>query len=267
LVVIFLALTLLSTVTLYLASTRTDRYFAWTLDPALSAAFLGAGYASGFVLVALTARERVWARARIAYATVSVFVWVTLLVTLLHLDRFHFDAPGWFPRFLAWLWLVVYVVVPPWMTALLIAQHRAPGTDPEVTRPIPPPLVVALVVQGVVLTTVGVALVVAPTRAADLWPWTLTPLAGRATGAWCVALGVAAGLAAREKDLSRLRAAAATYVCLGLLQAGALVRFSGDVEWDHPAAWGYVAVLVLITITGGYGWLAGRETQPYAVAR
>jgi hypothetical protein len=75
--------------------------------------------------------------------------------TLLHLDRFHFDVGDAWPRFLAWLWLVVYVVVPPWMTVLLVAQRRAPGDDPELVRPMPRGLARALLVQGVVLTVVG----------------------------------------------------------------------------------------------------------------
>jgi hypothetical protein len=75
----FLALTVLSTVSLFVLADRTDQYFAWTINPPLTAAFLGGGYAAGFVLVVLTMRERVWARARIAYATGCVFVWVTLL--------------------------------------------------------------------------------------------------------------------------------------------------------------------------------------------
>jgi hypothetical protein len=259
LVGLFLALTLLSALSLYVAAQETERLFAWTINPPLSAAFLGAGYASGFVLIVLTMRERIWARARIAYATVCVFVWVTLLATLLHLDRFHLSATEAWPRFFAWLWLVVYIVVPPWMAALLFAQHRAAGRDPEVTRPVPTGLAAALVLQTVVLSSAGVALVVAPTRVAELWPWELTPLTGRAIGAWLLALGFAAGLAVHEKDLSRLRAAALTYVCFGVLQAGGLVRFSDDVDWDHAATWVYVGGLAAITISGGYGWLAGRD--------
>jgi hypothetical protein len=259
LVWVFLALTLLSTASLYVAAESTDRLFAWTINPPLSAAFLGAGYASGFVLVVLTMRERLWARARLAYATVCLFVWVTLVATLLHLDRFHFDAADPWPRFFAWLWLVVYVVVPPWMTGLLFAQRRVPGNDPEVARPIPPGFAVVLALQAILLGGLGLALVIAPIRLAELWPWTLTPLTGRAIGAWLLALGFAAGLAAHERDLSRLRAAAVTYVCFGVLQAGALVRFSGDVDWDRATAWAYLAGLAAITISGGYGWLAGIE--------
>jgi hypothetical protein len=261
---LFLALTLLSTVSLYILAAETDRHFAWTIKPPLSAAFLGGGYAAGFVLVVLTTRERMWARARIAYATVCVFVWVTLLVTLLHLDRFHFDVDDAWPRFLAWLWVVVYVVVPPWMTTLLTAQRRAPGRDPDVTEPMPDGLAAVMIGQAVVLTVVGAGLVTAPTRLSDVWPWTLTPLAGRAIGAWCVALGFAAALSVHERDLLRLRIAAVTYVVFGLLQAGSMVRFRDDVEWGDVSTWFYVGMLLVITSSGAYGWArsASRRRAP-----
>ena len=175
-------------------------------------------------------------------------------MVLLHLDRFHFDADEPWPRFLAWLWLVVYVVVPPWMTALLVAQHRLPGDDPDVTRPMSSGLAGILTLQAVFLTIVGVGLVVAPTRVLELWPWTLTPLTARAIGAWCVALGFAAGLAVRERDLTRLRAAAATYVTFGVLQTVAIVRFRDDVEWERAASWIYLVILAVITASGAHGW-------------
>jgi hypothetical protein len=255
----FLALTLLSTLVLYVLPTRTDRYFAWTVSPALTAAFLGGGYAAGFVLVVLSIRRRVWADARIAWVTVCVFVWLTLVATLLHLDRFHFTAPDLLARSAAWLWIVVYVVVPPWMTVMLVAQRRAPGVDPDVIRPIPRWLAAGLAAQGAVLLAVGTGLMVAPMRMRTAWPWALTPLTGRAMGAWCLALGVAAFLALRKGDLTRLRAAAVTYVCLAVLQAGALTRFPDAVRWDSAAAWIYVVVLLLMAVTGGYGWLADRR--------
>jgi hypothetical protein len=266
----FLALTLLSTVTLYVLPERTDRLFAWTIQPPLSAAFLGGGYAAGFVLVVFTMRARAWADARVPWATVCVFTWATLVATLAHLDRFHFDAAGAMPRFLAWLWIVVYVTVPPWMTVLLIGQRRAraaavdAGADNGAGPPLPRWLAAALGVQAAVLAGVGVALLVAPTLSGSLWPWTLTPLVSRAVGAWCLALGFAAALVVQQGDFAHLRAPSLTYVCLGLLQAGALARYADEVAWGTPAAWAYLAVLGAITATGAYGWTAGRRGSPAA---
>jgi hypothetical protein len=184
-----------------------------------------------------------------------------LLATLFQLDRFHFDDADSFPRSMAWLWLIVYIVVPPWMTMLLVAERRAPGTDPPVAQPIGRGLAAALSVQTTALGVVGVGLLVSPTRFDQLWPWPITPLVGRAIGAWCVALGFAAALAIWERDLSRLRAAAITYVVFGLLQAAAVGRYHNAVDWDRPSIIAYLAMLALITTTGAYGWLQYHRAQ------
>ena len=60
---------------LVLLTTRTDKYFAWTIEPPLTAAFLGANYWSSALLAILAARETAWARGRISIsATCSVSV-------------------------------------------------------------------------------------------------------------------------------------------------------------------------------------------------
>jgi hypothetical protein len=259
---VFLALTLLSTLLLYVLSEETETLFAWTIVPPLSAAFLGAGYAAGFVLIAMTMRERLWAHARIALVTVLVFTAVTLVVTLLHLDRFHFDAAGPAARIAAWLWIVVYVVVPPWMALLIRLQSRAPGADPPPAQPMTPWLRALLAVEAIVMLSAGAMLLVDPQWVGGGWPWQLTPLTGRAIGAWLVALGFAAAWAIGERDVRRLRTAATTFVVLGVLQLGALLRFAGDVRWEEPAAWLYLAGIGGILAIGLYGRFARGAARP-----
>lgn len=79
----------LAGVQLFVFPERTDRYFAWTIEPPLTATFLGASYWASVVFQFGAARSRVWANARIAVPTVFVFTTATLIVTLVHLDRFH----------------------------------------------------------------------------------------------------------------------------------------------------------------------------------
>jgi hypothetical protein len=262
----FLALTAASTVILFAIATETDDTFAWTVQPAVSAAFLGAGYASGFVLIALTTREHLWSGARIALVTVLAFVLCTVATTLAHLDRFHFGRSG-LAGAAAWLWLVVYLVVPVAMGVAFWFQYRVPGHDPAVQRPLPMVARVALVVQAVVLVLAGVALLVDPERVAEGWPWALTPLTARAVGAWCLPLGLAAALAVRERDAWRLRAAAVTYVVLGVLHATVLVRFHDDIAWDRSGTWAYLAVLASMVVVGAWGWVLGRGAAPATLPR
>jgi hypothetical protein len=255
LLVAFSALTLLAVVSLFIGSELTGTYFAWTIEPPLTAAYLGAGYAAGSVLVLLSLRTRAWADARVPVVTILVFTILTLIATLLHLDRFHFGATG-IARLAAWLWMAVYVLVPPAIVALLVAQERVPGGAPPRRLPLPRWLVTLLAVQGAVLLAIGVALFLAPGVSALVWPWPLSPLTSRAVGAWQVAFGVAAVLAIRSGDLARLRTAAVASTAFAVLELVAVARYAEVVAWGAPALGVWVAVAAAFLVSGVYAWRA-----------
>jgi hypothetical protein len=258
---VFVVLTALATNQLYVLSAHTDDYFAWTIRPPLTAAFLGAGYAAGCVLVVLGLRARAWAQARVAVVTVAVFAALTLAATLLHLDKFHFGSGGAIARFAAWFWLAVYVVVPVALVALAVHQQRDPGADPERRDPVPAWLAGAFAVQGLVMLVAGVAMFAVPGTARTLWPWTLTPLTARVVAAWLVAFGVAAVLTLVERDLSRLAAGAVAYTVLGVLELLALVRYSGEVRWGSAAGVAYLVLMVTVVPVGAAGWVAAARAR------
>lgn len=261
LLAVFVALTALATNQLLVLAEHTDEWFAWTIRPPLTAAWLGGGYAAGFLLVVLALRTHAWAHARVPVVTVVVFTVLTLVATLLHADRFHFGADGLVARFAAWFWLAVYLVVPAALTLLAVRQERAPGDDPVRRAPLPAWLAAVLLAQGVVLLAVGAALLVRPGTAGTLWPWPLTPLTARVVAAWLVAFGVAAVLALKERDLERLEIGAVAWTAFGLLQLAALARFDEQVRWGSPAAVGYLAVLVTVAPTGAAGWWAAVRAR------
>jgi hypothetical protein len=258
LLIAFCGLTALGIIALYVLSTATERYFAWTIEPPLTAALLGAGYAAGCVLVVLSLRDPVWAHTRLAVLTILVFVLVTLAATLVHLDRFHlqpeFAGLPLLARAASWFWLTVYVVIPVAMVVALVIQERAPGVDPPPGHPVPLGLRVALGIESAVLLGVGVALWAAPSTATTLWPWPLTPLTARVTAAWLVAFGVATVLAALTGDLERLRTSAIAYTVFGVLLLVALARFPGTVDWNGIPAWLLTGLTVAIAATGAAGW-------------
>ena len=90
----FCLLTAAGFVALVLLAHSTDRTFAWTIQPAATAAFLGSGYGAGFVLSVLCLRSHDWRAVRVPYLTVLVFTWLTTLATFVHLDRMHVVTPG-----------------------------------------------------------------------------------------------------------------------------------------------------------------------------
>jgi hypothetical protein len=251
LLIVFSCLTLLAFAVLFLGAGQTDRYFAWTINPPATAAFLGAAYAGGCTLVVLGLRRGTWSTLRIPFVTILVFTVVTLAATVLHLDKFHFAKSG-VAVFAAWFWLAIYVLVPLAMIIVLIRQIRRAAPDAGPRLPIPRPLRAALLAQGGILLAVGIALFVAPATQAVLWPWMLTPLTARTVAAWLMAFGLGGLLAVREGDLARLDVPATAYALLAGLEIVVLIRYAEVVRWTAPAAWVYLALFGLIMVCGGY---------------
>jgi hypothetical protein len=254
----FAVLTALATMSLFVLAGSTDQTFAWTIAPPLAAAFIGAGYGAGFVLVVLSLRAGSWAFVRVPVLTIFAFVVLTLTATLLHLDRLHFSSEfaslGLLAKAAAWFWMTVYVIVPVATLVLIVAQERAPGVDPPARHPVPRALRAALAVESAVLLVVGVLLFVAPASATTVWPWALTPFTARIIAAWLLAFGLATALASVAGDLERLRTATVAYTVFGALVLVALLRFAGTVAWGDPAAWLFVGMAVAVVVTGGTGW-------------
>jgi hypothetical protein len=250
---------------LFVLSESTEDYFAWTIQPPLTAAFLGANYWAAFFLAFSSAREPVWAKARITYAVSIVFISLTLLATLLHLDKFQFENAN------GWLWVIVYVAVPPLLVVLLPAQLRLPGGDPPRAAPLERWLFPILGVQAAIVLVIGTALIVVPSTADSLWPWPLTPLTSRAVGAWLLALTIGLAMTIWERDWVRIRVAILTYVAAPILQFVALARFSDTVNWDTAGIWLYLGFLSSILLLGVFGLVRGytarQDPVSAAVAR
>jgi hypothetical protein len=238
----------------FVLAERTADFFAWTINPPLTAAFLGGCYWAALPLVALSAREKTWARARVAVYGVLVFTAVTTLATLLHLDRFHFDADDPMPRMAAWAWMAVYAVVPPGLLVLLLFQERQAGMAAPRLRLLPGWYRSALVGQAAIMLGAGAIVFVAPE--ADWWPWQLSPLTGRAIAAWPLGIGLTMAHAAFENDWDRIRPGVYSYAVLGALQLVNLVRFSDSVQWEEPGATLYAAFAATVVAVGLYGVLA-----------
>ena len=82
---------------------------------------------------------------------------LTLVPTLVHLHKFHLMAGGPLARFAAWLWLVVYLVIP--VACLVVVGRQWRRSDAEtVRRPMPRWLMVLLAAQGAVLLAAGAVL-------------------------------------------------------------------------------------------------------------
>ncbi len=248
------ALVFLAGFQLFILTEYTRTYFAWDVLPPLTAASLGAAYWASVLVELSSARGATWAKARVAVPGVWAFTALTLIVTLLHFDRFHFSRVDLAPRAAAWLWLGIYAGVPLAMLLAALLQRRTPGTEPPREKPFPTWLRAFFLVEGSGMAVMGAALLVAPGSTLPLWPWLLTPLTARAIGAWFVALAVVAFCAYRENDLSRIRPVGGGFTVFSILELVALARYPADMNWASPGAWIYTAFLLSLLPAGLYAW-------------
>ena len=239
---------------LFVLSEYTDRFFAWTIDIPLTAAFLGASYWGSFALVFVASRQHTWARARVAVPGVWLFTVLTLLATLIHIDLFRMDSV------FGWAWLIVYLVVSLGYGVFWVRQLRIAGGDPPRQAPLPTWLRFILGVQAAIMLIWGTALFLVPQTMAALWPWALTPLTGQAVGAWLIGVGVTAAQMCWENDFGCVYAGMVGYAVLGALHLLALARYvGGTVDWSEAGGWIYLLFVLSVLGVGLYGWLEARR--------
>lgn len=242
---------------------RTAEYFAWTIQPPLSAAWLGSGYASAFLALWLARSRRDWRDIRIGVAVVATGLIAILAATLLHLDRFHWSSPHAGARLWAWAWLGWYVLLLPalgftlWRQRRLGAAVAAAQTAMADGVHLPRAWRVAAGLTALLLLGYGAFLFLVPSRAAQTWPWMLTPLTARMVGAWWVGFGVALAFAAASALATRIAVAAPAFVLFALLGSINLLRFGDALSGPGPQ-W---PVLGLLGLIGGLGLAALPRTR------
>ena len=231
---------------LYLAPGVADTDYAWSIKPAVNAAFIGAGFLAGTLATGLVLwRARNWR----TFSTLPVALWVlatTLaLATLIHEDRFKWDYP------LTWVWTAVYTGVPFAVPFLVWRQRRdaeaKPDADPGLNV-----LRILSAVVGAALLIGAAALYLAPADLLEHWPWALTPLLARAVAAWYALFGtmlVSCAIGLRRPHEAFIPYA--TLTCWSVLLLLLPLLHPDDVS--GAGAW-YVGMAALLAL-GGYGLL------------
>ena len=258
------ALVLIVGVQLFVFTEHTAVAFAFTIEPSITAAFLGANYWGSVLLELLASREARWVDARPAVPGVLVFTALTFAETILKIVDFRLESP------LAWAWIAVYAIVPPTMGFLLWRQHRAPGSEPVRAHPLARWLQATLATHALLLCSVGVLLLLGSARAESWWPWPLDPRGaykashGPYVGCWLVGIGVVAGQAAWENDLRRLRGALPSYAAIAALQLVTLARYHAAFAWRSVGGGVFLGVVVSALVVGVVGTIASRRLDAAA---
>jgi hypothetical protein len=215
---------------LYVVPGRADPDYAWSVKPAVNAAFIGAGFLAGTLATGLVLwRATRWRSFSLLPPALWVLATTLLAATIIHQDRFKWHyAP-------TWVWALVYAGVPLAIPFLVARQQRMAEALPAAD----PALRVLRVLSGIIgagLIAGAAALYLAPIELGEHWPWPLAPLLARAVAAWYALFGT-------------------MLVTFALAQRR---RFEGLIGYATLAAW-CVLLLALAwlhaeDVRGGWAW-------------
>ena len=220
---------------------RTSTLWAWKLQPEITAMVLGSVYAGGAYFFARLLLGAPWRSVAAGFPAVIVFVWMAGIATLLHLDRFIKDSVP----FAAWV--ALYAVTPflvPWLVGRNHQRWGAPSG-----RALPRAAVVGLGGVGGVLLIAGLLFLAAPDVAIDAWPWTLTPLTARVTGAVLAMYGTVWLAVAVHRTWAGARIPLEAHAIGLAFLLVAVARGEEVVDWDNPLAVIFVAGAAAMLVT------------------
>lgn len=239
------ALTIGTGVGLWLLPGKTESYWAWVIRAPLSAAFLGAGYAGAAASLGLALRFGRWTLARSSLVSALVLTTVALVATARHGETFLLGRGDLLPRAMAWVWLVVYVALPPLVAFAFLRQELGTGAgQTDRSLPLARASIAALALSGAAIAVPGVLLLADWAPLIRAWPWPLAPLPAVLIGGWLLTAAVTfCWVAIRERDWARARASAAGAGVFGTLLLLAAIRLRSGFE-HGIAAEVYVVSLV-----------------------
>lgn len=219
----------------------------WHVPP-MHARFLGSMYLSGLVFMVGAMIVRQWHQVRVVVPMIAIWTGMLFVVSLLHVNEFDYS------RFQVWIWYGAYFLYP--LIAMFLAWfHRADTGHPPQGAPLPNWARTCLIAQGIVVTSLALALLLMPSEMISAWPWKATPLLLQIYASPFLSYGIGSLMLARQKVWAEVSVGVvATFVFSALVLIASFVHrklFSLDETPDRLWFAGFglgTAMLALLSI-------------------
>lgn len=255
---IIVPILLLSFYILYLYPETSGLRFAWEIQPAMMAVFMGAGYMTGAYFFLNIVISRTWHRVATVFPAIVAFTTSMLLTTIVHWERFDiYHLPFQ-------VWLALYIITPFLVSGLWLYNRQ---TDPVALSSgdiaVPNAIQFAVQVIGASLALVSIIGFFAPNLLIQIWPWELTPLTARVISGWISLLGFGSLYLSTEKRWSSWYIALET---IGLWEI--LILIGGFIRvQDLKAGWfNWLFVLILMELISMVVLYFNMETRRNKIA-
>src|SRR5262245_9875040 len=217
---------------------RVDSAIPWLVPP-LHARFLGALYFSAVVFTVGSILARRYAEVRIVVPLIAIWTGLLFVISLFYLGEFDYRrGPVWF-------WFGAYFLYP--LIGLWLMWQDRSWHETVSGPPLPLWGRRYLLMQGVVVTTLALALLLAPEFMATVWPWKITRLLAQVYSAPFLAYGLSSLLLSRQRTWLEVRVfvISAFVFSFGVLLASVIHR--GLFSFANAATWLWFGGFLLAT--------------------
>lgn len=243
-------------VILYLFPDHTQEFFAWGIQPRMSAMMLAAAYFGGAYFFVRAATNTRWHWVKVGFLPVTTFATLMGIATILHWDRFNHGYPSFFA------WVGLYFTTP-FIVFLLWLRNRStdPGpTDTSADDRMPSLVRLVIGIVGGLTVFTSIVLFLQPGFMISTWPWQLTPLTARVMGALFALTGVGELAIALDVRWSAVRIALQSQMIGVALIAVAIIFSWSNFHQANPLTWIFIASILFLLIATPllYMWMERR---------
>lgn len=239
------------TIALDPANTR-DR-FAWSVQPLVMAAVLGAYYVSAALVTLLPVFARRWEMIRVMILPTILFTAMELFTTFLHWSEFSLGTAGFT------IWFLSYVLPPPILLAFYLwhegRRRAAAGAVP--LDPLSPDVRRTLIHFGGLTALLSILAFILPQSFLPFAPWQMTPLSLRVFAGFLFTAGTLMLSMARENDRSRVLVGVPFLILMFPAVTLQIVRFPDQVNFANTALFLIYGIMLVAFALGVY--LAGGD--------
>jgi hypothetical protein len=223
----------------YFVPERVDKAIPWLVPP-LHARFIGAIYLSGVVLMGMSMLAKQYIEVRIPTFIAAAWTGLLFIISLFYLSEFDFSrGPVWF-------WFGAYILYPIigfWLTW----KYRNIQNDSTGAR-LPSWIQTYFLIQGIIITVLALALLLAPEAMLTVWPWNITRMLAQIYAGPFLAYGLGCLMLRRQRTWREVRIVAIAFLILSIGVIIASVFHRSLFSTSNPSTWIWFAGFALASL-------------------
>lgn len=217
----------------------TANLFAWKIVPTFTPMLLASVYLGGSYFFVRAARAAQWHQVEGGFVSVGCFATLMGIATIVHWDKFIHNNVAF------WLWAGLYFTTPFLVFGVWFLNRRKESVATSDDLLLSPLAAMVIGVIGFAAAASSAFLFLFPKTAIRIWPWLLTPLTARVTGA-IFALGVAGLGAFADKRWTSARILLQVAGFMLTLILIAVVRAHPEFDTTRPLTWVFGAGFLVV---------------------